>query len=157
MSDGEERFEWTLAPHLANAENLENLILTQDRFTDRREDECVWSFDIVPILSTASWPKLRSIWFGRVFTMSPYLPRFVMIHGNSLRSIHLDRPVSREIVWQLLASKFRTQCANPDCAISSTDDTIFHSKSADVKESDLLNSEYDWPGPEEHRAGWWTG
>ena len=50
MSDREKGFEWTLAPYLANAENLENLTLTQDRFIDKREDECVWSFDIVPIL-----------------------------------------------------------------------------------------------------------
>ncbi|KAK0510759.1 hypothetical protein JMJ35_007191 [Cladonia borealis] len=157
MADGAKIFEWTLAPYLANAENLENLTLTQDRFIDKREDECVWSYDIVPILSTASWPKLRSVWFGRIFTMSTYSPQFMMMHGKSLRTIHLDRPVSREIVWQLLASKIRTQCANPDCAISCTDDIIFHSKSADVKESDLSNSGYDWPGPEEHEAGSWAG
>ena len=157
MSGRRERPELALAPYLANAENLENLILTQDRFTDRREDECVWSFDIVQILSTATWPNLRSVWFGKDFTESTYMLQFMMVHGKSLRSIHLDRPVSREIVWQLLASRIRTQCANPNCVISCTDDTIFHSKSAHVKESDLSNSEYDWPGPKQHRAGRWAG
>ena len=157
ISDGQERPEWTLAPYLAYAENLEDLVLTQARFTDRRNDECVWSFDIVPILLAASWPKLRSVWFGEDFTGSSYLPQFMMMHGNSLRSIHLDRPVSREIVWQLLASRIRTQCANPNCAISSSDNTIFRGKSAWVEESDLSNSEYDWLGPKQHRAGWWAG
>ena len=52
ISHGQERPEWTLAPYLANAENLEDLVLTQARFTDRRNDECVWSFDIVLIRRT---------------------------------------------------------------------------------------------------------
>ncbi len=144
MFGGQERFKLSLAPYLANAENLENLIVTQDRFTDRREDGCIFSFDIVPILSIASWPKLRSVWFGKDFTRSYYMLHFMMIHGKSLRSIHLDRPVGREIIWQLLASDIRTQCANPDCVISSSDNTIFRSNSACVKESDLSDNEYDW-------------
>ena len=157
ITHGLERPELTLAPYLENAENLEDLILTQAPFTKRREDEWVWSFDIVPVLLTASWPKLRSVWFDWVFTTSTYLPQFMMMHGNSLRSIHLNRPVSREIVWQLLASRIRTQYANPNCVISSSDNTIFRSNLAWVEESDLSNSEYDWLGPKQHRAGWWAG
>ena len=134
MSDGKEKFDWTLAPHLAKAENIKSLILTQDRFTDRREDECVYSFDIVPILSTASWPKLRSVWFGGNFARSTRMLQFMMMHGKSLRTIHLDHPVGPEIPWQRLASDLRTQYANHDCVISSRDDTIFHAKSACIEE-----------------------
>ena len=121
---GGKKIGWTLAPYLANAENLETLILTQDRFTDRREDRCVDSFDIVPILSTASWPKLRSVWVDEVFTRSPSLLQFIGTYGNSLRSIHLDRPVNCEAFWLHLASILRTQCANPNCVISSGENTL---------------------------------
>ena len=179
MADGANKFGWTLAPYLANAENLETLILTQDRFTDRREDRCVYSFDIVPILSTAPWPKLRSVWFGEVFTRSPYLLQFTRIHGNSLRSLHLDQPVGCEAIWRLLAFALHRRCASSDCVISSRDNSlfhsesacvkdsyyfhsipaclspsksacVFHSKSAYVRKSDLPNNEYDWPGSTQH-------
>lgn len=133
MSDGQGRLEWILAPYLANAENLENLVLTQGRFTDRHEDECVESYDIIPILSRASWPKLRSVWLGEVFTRSTYLLEFLMTYGNSLRSIHLDRPGDLKYVWQDLASRIRTRCTNPNCVISCSDGTIPHSKPACLK------------------------
>ena len=154
-----ETYQMKLAPYLANAENLESLVLTLDLFIDRyndhrdAEDECRW-IDIVPILSTASWPKLRSVWFHRVFTRSPHLIRFLMTHGNSLHSIHLDRPVSREIVWELLASRIGTQCANGNCIISSRDDSVFRS-SACVKESDFPNNG-DWHGSTQDYGHWWA-
>ena len=158
MADANGKPEWILAPYLANAENLETLILMQDLSSDPHEARRVarsgyaW-FDVIQILSTASWPKLRSLWFDAVFTNSFYLPQFLMMHGNTLRSVHLDRRVSDEVIWQLLASKFRTQCANPNCVISCSEDTIFRSNSAFVKESDLSHNEDDWPGF--NPAGWW--
>ena len=133
MADGQGRLEWILAPYLANAENLENLVLTQGRFTDKHEDECVESYDIIPILSRASWPKLRSVWLGEDFTRSTYLLEFLMTYGNSLRSIHLDRPGDLKNVWQGLASSIRTRCANPNCVTSCSDGTIPHSKPACLK------------------------
>ena len=134
MSDGKDTFDGTLAPHLAKAENLESLILTQDRFIDKREDECVWSYDIVRTLSTAPWPKLRSVWFGEDFARSTRMLQFMMRHGKSLRTIHLDHPACPEIPWQRLASDLRTQYANHECVVSGRDDTIFHSRSACIEE-----------------------
>ena len=154
-----ETYQMELAPYLANAENLETLVLTLDHFIDRYNDrhgadeECRW-LDLVPILSTASWPKLRSVWLHRVFTRSPHLIRFLMTYGNSLHSIHLDRPVRREIVLKLLASRIGTQFANRDCIISCKDDRIFRS-SACVKESDLSDNP-DWPGSTQDYGTWWA-
>ena len=156
MFAGDRGLKMTLAPYLAYAENLENLIVTQDCFTDKREDKRIWSYDVIPILSTASWPELRSVRLGEVFTRSTHLIQFLMMYGNGLRSIHLDRPVRREIVWQRLASRIRTQCANPNCVISSRDNIIFRSNSACVEDSDRLNNEYDWPGSTRDDADWWA-
>ena len=134
MSDENEELAWTLAPNLARAENLESLTLTQDRCIDKRDNECVWSYDIVPILSAAPWPKLRSVRFGEDFARSTHMLQFMMMHGKSLRTIHLDHPFGPEIPWQRLASDLRTQYANHECVVSGRDDTIFHSKSACIEE-----------------------
>lgn len=159
LANGEqtETYQMKLAPFLANAENLESLVLTLDHFVHRYDDrhgpddECRW-LDLVPILSTASWPKLRSVWLHGVFTKSPHLIRFLMTYGKSFHSIHLDRPVRREIVWKLLASRIGTQFANRDCIISCRDDSIFRS-SACVKESDLSNKD-DWAGSAQDYGTW---
>ena len=134
MSNGKRKLHWILAPHLAKAENLESLILRQDHLIDRREYECVYPFDIVPILSTASWPKLKSVWFGENFARSTSMLHFMMKHGKSLRSIHLDHAVGPKIAWQRFASDLRAHNANHDCVVSGRDDTIFHSKSACIDE-----------------------
>ena len=84
-----------LAPYLANAGNLETLILSQELSGGTDMSDCIWS-DLIPILSTALWPKLRSIWVGGLFAMDARLVKFLMRHGNSLRSIHLDRPARHE-------------------------------------------------------------
>lgn len=145
MVDGQGKPEWILAPCLANAENIETLILTQDLSTGSEVSQVASrGYTIIHILSTAPWPKLRSVWFDAVFTNSVYLLQFLMMHGNSLRSIHIDRPVSDEGLWQFLASRIRTQCANSNCVISCSEDTIFRSKSACVKELDLAYNEDDW-------------
>ena len=97
LANGEETepYQMKLAPFLANAEILESLVLSLNHFVDRYndrhgpDDECRW-LDIVPIFSTASWPKLRSVWLHGVFTRSPHLMQFLMTYGKSLHSIHLD-------------------------------------------------------------------
>lgn len=154
MSDGKGYYEWILAPYLAKARNLESLILKEDLFRDSYIDAAVW-FDIIPKFSTASWPKLRSVWFAERFTDSGDLVQFLMKHGNSLRSIHLDRPVRHKIRWQLLAFNIRARYANTNCVISSSDDTIFRSESDCIKESDLSSND-NWRGSTKDIDAWWA-
>lgn len=83
------------------------------------------------------------------------LVKFLMRHGNNLRSIHLDQPVRREIYWQFLAYYICTQCANASCITTSSDDTSFHSKSDCTTETDRLN--YDaWRESIQDSENWWT-
>ena len=140
--DGLYGSELVLAPYLANAGNLETLILSQELSCGTDMGDCIWS-DLIPILSTAVWPKLRSIWVGGLFAMDAHLVKFLMRHGNSLRFIHLDRPVMQKYYWQYLAYNIRTQHANTSCVITSSDHTIFRSKSECITESDQSNYD-DW-------------
>ena len=146
-------YNFVLAPYLANAENLETLILSQQISNGTDLGDCILSALIKMLSTTGSWPKLRSIWVGALFTEDVYLVHFLMKHGRTLRSIHLNRPVEDERYWRLLASSIRVQYANTECVISSSDDKIFRSKSDCVIDSDMSEIRYDWVEPEENLAG----
>ena len=152
IADNLYRSNRVLAPYLANAENLETLILSQELSCGTDIGECIW-YNLMPILSTALWPKLRSIWVGEIFAMDGRLAKLLMRHGNSLRSIHLDRPARQDYYWQWLAYNIRTQYANTNCVITSSDDTVFRSKSDGIKESDRSNYD-DWHESEQYLGSW---
>ena len=100
--------EWKLAPYLANTASLETLILSQDlgfksRFNsddpgDDPDSACTW-IDVVGILASAPWPKLRTICFKIFLTRSSLLLHFLQLHSHSLQSTRFDLPVSHMEVW----------------------------------------------------------
>ena len=146
--------DYVLAPYLANAGNLETLILSQQISNGTDMGDFIFLLDdIIPMLSTTgSWPKLRSIWVDALFTDNLYLVHFLMKHGKTLRSIHLNRPVEDEYYWRLLASSIRAQYANTECIISSSDDKIFRSNSDCDIDQDMSEMRYDWVVPEKNLA-----
>ena len=103
---------------------------------DDPDSACMW-IDVVGILASAPWPKLRTICFKTFLTRSSSLLHFLQLHSHSLQTIRFDRPVSHMEVWQSLASTIRERFATPDCS-------VWHSYDCWQRKG-LSEVEEDWP------------
>jgi hypothetical protein len=105
--DESKKPKWRLAPFLAGAENLTTLAMAQDFKTFRpnsvgmQEMECAW-IDMFPILADAQWPKLRQLNLYNVLLRSTSLLAFLDQHSDSLESVRIKEPITREQPWRAL-------------------------------------------------------
>ena len=138
---------WELPTWLQGADDLQTLIISSQ---GPEEDDKCFFFDVIALFHGAEWPKLQRVNFKETFVRPKSLLQFLSEHTQSLKSIHVEKPIVSTVAWQSLASEFQALEFNSPCCVLHMD---ISDRYCDMYPSKRLQYDSNWidrtrrPGP----------
>ena len=132
------RGRWELPTWLRGADDLQTLIISSQG--PEEDDNCCY-FDVIALFHGAEWPKLQRVNFQETFVRPKSLLQFLSEHTQSLKSIHVEKPIISTVAWQSLAFEFQAlEFNSPRCVLHMD----ISDRYCDTYPSERLQADSNW-------------